>query len=128
MKTRPLALFAVLLAMRAGVLAAPDPSVESKGAFVKIVAGDRSVDIPAELNPPLLLFLRKSSILRVAMTFAARSVTYEVSIAAWGPDNGARFNSPNPATSDTVRLFIYRFAKESSAEAFCEALMANQEG
>jgi hypothetical protein len=128
MKIKAITLFIILLATEAIVCAAPEPTVESKGAFVKIVAGDRSVDTPAELNPPLLLFLRKSSILRVAMTFSARSVTYEVAIAAWGPDNGARSNNPNLPTSDTVKVFIYRFAKEASAASFCEALMSNQDG
>jgi hypothetical protein len=128
MKIKTITLFIILLATEANIGASPEPTVESKGAFIKIAAGDRSVDIPAELNPPLLLFIRKSSILRVAMTFSARSVTYEVAIAAWGPDYGTRFNNSNLSTSDTVRVFTYRFAKEASATSFCEALMLNQEG
>jgi hypothetical protein len=128
MRKNAVLLFVVLVALRASAGAAPEPVVESKGAFVRIVAGAPSVDTPAELNPPLLLYIRKSTILRVAMTFSARSVTYEVAIAAWGPDMGTRPTGPNVPTSDTLKVFVYRFAKEASATAFCESIMSNQDG
>jgi hypothetical protein len=62
------------------------------------------------------------------MTFSARSVTYEVAIAAWGPDLGTRLNSPNLPASDTLKVFVYRFAKEASAASFCESIITNQDG
>jgi hypothetical protein len=144
MKTRALALFILLFATGAHAGASPVPAVESKGAFIKIVASAPSVDIPAELNPPLLLYIRKSAILSVSMTFVARNVDYEVAISTWGPDVEIRSSgnaSPiaeaakanpirlaNEGSVASVRVYLYRFANEASAASFCDAVISNQDG
>jgi hypothetical protein len=144
MKTRAVILLITLLATVANVDAASVPTVESKGAFIKIVASAPLVDTPAELNPPLLLYIRKSAILSVSMTFAARSVNYDVAIATLGPDIEIRSSGATVSTADaskansyrlsnegsaaSVKVYLYRFAKEANAMSFCDAVISNQDG
>jgi hypothetical protein len=124
-----LVLFASLvLPLRANSL----PSVESRGAFVKISFGPGSVDIPAELKPPELLYLRKVTILRISVVYDAHNSDYETAITVFGGDASARPSAPatgaQAPTVDTLKTYRYRFPNESGAESFCEAILQNQQG
>jgi hypothetical protein len=132
MITRFLALVALFSVAAASIRAAPDPTVESKGAFVKIATGPGSVDIPAELNPPQLLYLRKSSILQISVTYVARNTDFETAITVYGGVMAPRLNlpvqAPATATVDTLRTYYYHFSNLAGAGRFCEAVLANQDG
>jgi|SRR5271165_1616537 len=119
-----LAFFCVSAAMLG---AAPVPSVESKGAFVKIATGPGSVDIPAELNPPQLLYLRKASILRISVTYVARNTDFEAAITVYGGEAARRMSIPAAATVDALKTYYYHFSNLPNAAEFCEAVLANQE-
>jgi hypothetical protein len=127
MKTRVLVLMFVFFAAGQGTFAASAPTVEFKGAFIKITAGSTFVDAPLERSPPLLLYIRKSSILRISMTFIPRTSAYDVTIVTWGSDYASRFDDVRTAATDPSRAFFYRFADLSSATAFCDTLLSNQE-
>jgi hypothetical protein len=132
MTTRFLALLALFFVAAASLGAVPEPTVESKGAFVKIATGPGSVDIPAELNPPQLLYLRKSSILQISVTYVARNTDFETAITVYGGVMAPRLNipvqAPATATVDTLRTYYYHFSTLAGAGRFCEAILANQEG
>jgi hypothetical protein len=132
MNTRNIALFVLFIVTAEGLGAAPDPVVESRGVFVKIASGPGSVDIPAELNPPQLLYLRKSSILQISVTYVARNTDFETAITVYGGVMAPRLNvpvqAPATATVDTLKTYYYHFSSLASAGRFCEAVLANQDG
>jgi hypothetical protein len=132
MITRYIALFALFFVAAKSLKGGPDPTVESKGAFIKIASGPGSVDIPAELNPPQLLYVRKSSILQISVTYVARNTDFETAITVYGGVIAPRLNvpvqAPATATVDTLRTYYYHFSTLANAGRFCEAVLANQEG
>lgn len=137
MKTKVIALGLILFAAGSASGATPVPTVEFKGAFIKISASVGSVDTPAELNPPLLLYIRKVSILRVSMAYDARNTTYDVAIVTFGAEGTLRANvAPPPGLAlaasagnvDSVKTYTYRFSTETGAAAFCDDLLSNQDG
>jgi hypothetical protein len=132
MITRHVALLALFFVAAESLKGAPDPTVESRGAFIKISSGPGSVDIPAELNPPQLLFVRKSSILQISVTYVARNTDFETAITVYGGVMAPRLNAPvqAPATAtvDTLKTYYYHFTTLANAGRFCEAVLANQEG
>ncbi len=126
------ALLLVCLAGASSLVASPIPTVESRGAFVKIATGPGSVDIPVELNPPQLLYLRKSSILRIAVTYVARNTDFEATITVYGgelaPRAGAAPAGSASLSADAIKIYYYHFTNPQAAAEFCEAVLANQEG
>lgn len=131
-------------AASASLAAAATPSVESRDAFLKIVAEAPPVDAQAELNPPLLLYLRKSCVLSISLTFAPRSAGFDVAISTWVPDGAARaggggspaqdgqrtsgYHTSGDTGAGAARTYTYRFTNEATAATFCEALISNQGG
>jgi hypothetical protein len=128
MKTKALILLVLGLAAGRTGYADSMPTVEFKGAFIKITAGNSFLDAPIERNPPQLLYIRKSSILRITMTYVARTTAFDVTIVTWGADFGPNPEDGRAAATDDTRSFFYRFAKESNAESFCDAILSSQDG
>ncbi|HEY5079646.1 MAG TPA: hypothetical protein VII43_07345 [Opitutaceae bacterium] len=129
MKTKAFALVVVLLAAGGSAFAATAPTVEFKGSFIKITAGDSyATDEPIERMPPQLLYVRKASILSVSLTFVARSSAYDVVIATSNPDNEAHAADARSVVTYGTKSYFYRFSSGSAATSFCEAILSSQDG
>jgi hypothetical protein len=128
MKTKAVILLAACLASGGTLVAAKAPTVESKGAFVKITAGDNYPDEPLDRTPPLLLYLRKACIMSVSMTFVGHASAYDVAIVTLNPDSGVRAGDGRVILPEAMRPYFYRFSSEAVAATFCEALLLNQDG
>jgi hypothetical protein len=108
--------------------AAKAPTVESKGAFVRITAGDNYPDEPLDRTPPLLLYIRKAYIISVSLTYVGHASDYDVAIDTLNPDNGVRAGEGRFVQPDAVRSYFYRFSSEAVAASFCEAVLSSQDG
>jgi hypothetical protein len=129
MKTKVLALGYALLAAGVTSYAATAPTVEFKGAFIKITAGDSyATDEPIERMPPQLLYVRKAAILSVSLTYVPRSSAYDVVIATSNPDNEARVVDGRSVVAYGTKSYFYRFSSGAAAAAFCEAMLSSQDG
>lgn len=128
MKTKAAILLAACLATGGTSFAAKAPTVESKGYFVKVTAGDNYPDEPLERTPPLLLYIRKASIMSISLTYVGHAAAYDVAIVTLNPDSGVRAGEGRVVLPDAVRSYFYRFSSESVAASFCEALLLSQDG
>ena len=105
------------------------PTVEFKGSFIKITAGDSyATDEPIERMPPQLLYVRKAAILSISLTYVPRSSAYDVVIATSNPDNEARVVEGRSIVTYGTKSYFYRFSSGSAATAFCEAILSSQDG
>jgi hypothetical protein len=128
MKTKAAILLAACLATGGTLSAAKAPAVESRGSFVKITAGDNYPDEPLERTPPLLLYIRKATIVSVSLTFVGHAAAYDVAIVTLNPVGDVRAGEGRVVLPDAVRAYFYRFSSEAVAASFCEAVLSNQDG
>jgi hypothetical protein len=129
MKTKALVLLAVVLASGVAAAAASSPTVEFKGSYIKITSGDSyATDEPIERMPPQLLYIRKSSILTVSLTYVPRSSAYDVTIVTSVPDTQSRSVDGRTVVTYASKSYFYRFSAGAAAASFCEQVLSSQDG
>lgn len=124
MKTRTLLLTLTALALGQSVYAARWPAVETRGMYLKVIDGDKGASAQPENDPPDILYVRKDTIASVSVIFSSRSGEYRVILVTNGPSTVFREDTDKVVLSPNAKSYAYRFSTQSSAEAFCEALVA----
>ncbi len=98
------------------------PTVESKGAFLKIVDADRAPGAPIDRDAPNVLYIRREAIVRVSVIYATRSSEYQVIVVTNSPLMGTRFDEVKLTVTSDAKVYFYTLPNEAAATAFCDAL------
>jgi hypothetical protein len=128
MKTRILAALALGFVGTALAQAASTATVEFKGSFVKITAVPAPQGAPQDRELPLVLYVRKSSIERVAIIASPRTADFIVELVTTGPISGPTMDERGNTVMSVTKTYCYHFLNEPSASAFCESILSDQNG
>jgi hypothetical protein len=133
MKTKLLILLTTFFAAAPMIYASSKPIVESKETFIKITAGDKPEGAPTDRDAPLLLYIRKSSIMRISITDRLHSPGFDVpgfnvEIVTSGIAVGPNPDDHGVVVASAPKSYYYHFDDEPSAASFCEALLTDQKG
>lgn len=113
----------LFLCLGGTAFAAKISAVESHGDFFKIVEGDKPIGAPTDRDAPDILYIRKTSIVRVSVVFATRSADYKVLVVTSGPAATSRFDDDRLTVVSDTKTYLYTFPTEATATAFSEALI-----
>jgi len=128
MRLRLLTVLLLSFAFCQAAYAAKSATVEVRGAFLKITDSDKPVGAPVDRDAPDVLYVRKTSILGASVVFATRSTEFRVILVVSGPLSTSRFDNDRFPAANFTSSFVYNFLSEASAVAFCEAIIAEQNG
>jgi hypothetical protein len=128
MKLRTLAAIALGLAGTGLTHAASTATVEFKGSFVKITAVPAPQGAPQDRELPLVLYVRKASIERVAIIASPRTADFIVELVTTGPISGPTLDERGNTIVSVTKTYYYHFLNEPSASAFCESILSDQNG
>jgi hypothetical protein len=108
--------------------AASTATVEFKGSFVKITAVPAPQGAPQDRDLPLVLYVRKASIERVAISASPRTADFIVELVTTGPISAPTYDERGSTIAGFTKTYYYHFLNEPSAAAFCESVLSDQNG